>query len=555
MRHAPNSTPQVGDSAINQIRTNGGAHLLGYVYCEIALRQIVTQLCKILPGVTVDTVKSALQEAAGYARYAAHSFDRFPQGGIAVFGSARTVARGEPGSTDFLAEVHQKAHDAGAYIASNGIYVISGAGPGVMAASCLGANPKRREDGLVIGHAIHLPHESPNLNVPPKNFAMYQTFPFRKLALMGDTTNGVLVFPGGAGTLEEFFEVISLVHEGNLANKPVCFVGNAFWKPMIDKLCALGLITSSNEKPGTSYSFRLAPGLSGVGRVFFVDNPSEGIDLIIQHTNNKPASRFQNLRITHNLDRDFLSPYADTLNTLGGHGQSCIDADGLDEIFNFLHDTLLCHPTRGVTHRANFTQDVAYGFLKHAVDRLVAESVFKTLGVDKFVLQLGTIGTEQFDHTRRLLLQQGHTVVSRLSPQGIIIWRDGLDPFALPLNYRTTAIDLAAGACSLETGLFDPTLNRLSAIVATDGGLRTLHRWFQLHCWIQTGKLARGTPLIGVYPENNQHSIFHPEQGFVRPSVEALCNSGFVKPSDFDLFSLTQSPEQAVALINEKLAR
>jgi hypothetical protein len=244
-------------------------------------------------------------------------------------------------------------------------------------------------------------------------------------------------------------------------------------------------------------------------------------------------ARFGYLRSNDGFERDFFAPYRPTLNALNlGRSLELTQAEKA-EIEEFLFDTLINDPVRGVRHKKGFTRECAFGYMKHVVDRLVLEGVFNALGVDKFTLQLGSVNGPDYDQMRRRLLEKGETVVSRLYPLGVKISTPSRrTPIHLPLNYRATAFDIAAGACDLVTGQFRPELNRVSKVVVTAGGLGTLHRLFQLICWKQTGKLSSDTTLKAYYKGVD---ALHPDDGFVLKAMKTLAEERFISPQDLGL--------------------
>ena len=139
---------------------------------------------------------------------------------LAIFGSART---------DSDHPLYEMARELGATMAQRGWMIISGAGPGIMEASAKGAG---REHTL--GVNIELPFEqfsNPYINAESMLVAM-QYFFTRKVA-MTRPSNAFAIFPGGLGTMDETFEVLTLLHTGKTSPAPVVLVdtpdGN-FWR-------------------------------------------------------------------------------------------------------------------------------------------------------------------------------------------------------------------------------------------------------------------------------------------------------------------------------------
>lgn len=135
---------------------------------------------------------------------------------VTVFGSARA----EPGSPEYA-----EAEKVGRLLAENGYGVITGGGDGIMGAVNKGAY----EAG---GQSIGLNIELPNEQVPNKyqtHSLFFRYFFIRKVCFLKYTV-GVIVFPGGYGTLDEFFESITLVQTNKINRIPIITVGGEFWE-------------------------------------------------------------------------------------------------------------------------------------------------------------------------------------------------------------------------------------------------------------------------------------------------------------------------------------
>jgi hypothetical protein len=147
------------------------------------------------------------------------SFD-FDRPCVTVFGSARLR---EP------TRYYQLAREVGAALARAGFAVMTGGGSGVMEAANRGA---REAGGLSLGCNITLPREQkPNAFLD--RFIQFDHFFARKVMLVKYST-AFVVFPGGFGTLDEAFEVATLMQTNKLEHFPLIAVGSDFWDPLID---------------------------------------------------------------------------------------------------------------------------------------------------------------------------------------------------------------------------------------------------------------------------------------------------------------------------------
>ena len=109
--------------------------------------------------------------------------------------------------------------------------VCSGGGPSIMEAANRGASDAGKES---IGLNIVLPHEqAPNEYVTPSLSFQFHYFALRKLHFLL-RARAVAVFPGGFGTFDEFFELVTLVQTGKMEPLPILLFGKEFWSRVID---------------------------------------------------------------------------------------------------------------------------------------------------------------------------------------------------------------------------------------------------------------------------------------------------------------------------------
>ncbi|WP_248305225.1 LOG family protein [Devosia sp. 1566] len=109
--------------------------------------------------------------------------------------------------------------------------VVTGGGPGVMEAGNRGAADVGAPS---IGLNIVLPHEqAPNLFVTPEFSFNFHYFATRKIHFLL-RAKAVAVFPGGFGTLDEFFEALTLIQTGRMARVPLLLFGASFWSKVIN---------------------------------------------------------------------------------------------------------------------------------------------------------------------------------------------------------------------------------------------------------------------------------------------------------------------------------
>ena len=110
------------------------------------------------------------------------------------------------------------------------LYICTGGGPGIMEAANRGAHEAGAPN---IGLNITLPHEqSCNRYITPELAFKFHYFALRKMHFMM-RAKALIVFPGGFGTLDELFEVLTLVQTGKVKPVPVVLFGSAYWKRLL----------------------------------------------------------------------------------------------------------------------------------------------------------------------------------------------------------------------------------------------------------------------------------------------------------------------------------
>jgi len=140
--------------------------------------------------------------------------------GVSIFGSART-------QPDNL--YYRLAEDIANGLARTGYAVITGGGPGIMAAANKGA---AEADGLSIGLNINLPFEQrPN---PYANLELDFKYFFVRKVMFIKYAMAFICMPGGFGTLDELFEALTLIQTRRIKAFPIILVGSDYWGGLID---------------------------------------------------------------------------------------------------------------------------------------------------------------------------------------------------------------------------------------------------------------------------------------------------------------------------------
>lgn len=141
---------------------------------------------------------------------------------VSVFGSAR--AREDH-------KDYQKARKLGKLLAKEGITVLTGGGPGIMEAANRGAT---ENGGMSVGLNIELPFEQ-KPNPYAKKVITFKYFFVRKVMLV-KYARAFVIFPGGFGTMDEFFEALTLIQTKKMLPFPLILVDSGFWQGLFEWL-------------------------------------------------------------------------------------------------------------------------------------------------------------------------------------------------------------------------------------------------------------------------------------------------------------------------------
>jgi hypothetical protein len=139
---------------------------------------------------------------------------------VTIFGSART----KPGEL-----YYEKARQLGRLIVKENLCVITGGGGGIMEAANRGAY---EADGISVGLNIELPSEQiPNKYIT--KLISFRYFFVRKVMFV-KYAHAFVAFPGGFGTLDELFEMLTLMQTHKIKRFPVILIGSEYWKGLLD---------------------------------------------------------------------------------------------------------------------------------------------------------------------------------------------------------------------------------------------------------------------------------------------------------------------------------
>jgi uncharacterized protein (TIGR00730 family) len=139
---------------------------------------------------------------------------------VSIFGSSR-AGRDDP--------YYRQASELAAKLAQRGFAIITGGGPGIMEAANQGAF---EADGASVGLNIALPEEQ----VPNRfqNVSLDFHYFFARKVMFVKYASAFVCFPGGFGTMDEFFESMTLIQTGKTPPMKVVLIGRPFWDPLVD---------------------------------------------------------------------------------------------------------------------------------------------------------------------------------------------------------------------------------------------------------------------------------------------------------------------------------
>jgi len=251
---------------------------------------------------------------------------------VSIFGSARTAPDSDIYALTVATAKALAAHD---------FMVVTGAGPGIMEAGMVGAGREKS-----IGVSIRLPFETGanSIIAGDEKYVSMRYFFTRKLMLVKES-HAFLCMPGGFGTLDETFELLTLAQTAKSVPVPIVFLevpGQPFWTPLMNSIEPLllehGLISPSDTSLYT-----------------ITDNIEDAVKEITQFYNNYDSIRFVNdalyIRINRSIPNTEFSEIARTYSHLASDGVLTQTSPTVEEIADndkpHLHRVALKYSAKG----------------------------------------------------------------------------------------------------------------------------------------------------------------------------------------------------------------
>lgn len=157
---------------------------------------------------------------------------------ITIFGSARTP----PDS-----KYYNLAVDIAKNLCEEGFGVITGGGPGIMEAGNKGA---QLANGLSVGLNIQLPFEQGTNPFVSSSYNINFDYFFVRKVMFSKYSQGFIMMPGGWGTMDEFFEIATLIQTKKFTQTPMICIGKEYWGGLFDWMKHVMLEEHHNISPG-----------------------------------------------------------------------------------------------------------------------------------------------------------------------------------------------------------------------------------------------------------------------------------------------------------------
>jgi hypothetical protein len=179
---------------------------------------------------------------------------------VSIFGSSRS----KPDSP-----YYKLAERTAAQLARAGYGVITGGGPGIMEAANKGSF---EAGGYSIGLNIEIPQEQKANSY--QNLSLHFRYFFARKMMFTKYAQAFVIFPGGFGTMDEFFESLTLIQTMKMEHFPVILMGSPYWQGLIDWMKKFMLEERGNISPEDMEIFTVT------------DDPAEAVRIVVESGEN-----------------------------------------------------------------------------------------------------------------------------------------------------------------------------------------------------------------------------------------------------------------------------
>ncbi|MBI5885096.1 MAG: TIGR00730 family Rossman fold protein [Deltaproteobacteria bacterium] len=179
---------------------------------------------------------------------------------VSIFGSARL----KPGD-----RYYKKTVEVSRLLAQSGYSIITGGGPGIMEAANKGAV---KGGGMSIGLNIVLPHEQAANKY--QNRSLHFRYFFSRKVMFVKYAIGYVCMPGGFGTMDEFFEALTLIQTHKIYPFPLILFGRDYWSPLV-KFMKTNMVKFKVISP------------KDMDFIEMTDDPKEVLEIMNRHMNRK----------------------------------------------------------------------------------------------------------------------------------------------------------------------------------------------------------------------------------------------------------------------------
>jgi uncharacterized protein (TIGR00730 family) len=394
---------------------------------------------------------------------------------ITIFGSART---------DPHDKYYQEAVRLGELLANHNFSVVTGGGPGIMEAANKGAFQK---EGDSIGLGIELPMEQ-SIN-KYCNQALNFSYFFTRKVMLTSPSQAFVFFPGGYGTMDEFFQVINETNLGFAQRVPLVCVGVEFWTPLMEFLHA-----QPKERLGSLSE-------SHFENVYVVDTAEEAFELV-KNTKDVPN----------------LGPMS---------AQNFCDSSGVNwRIFRIM---------------AEFVEGV--DFLPQSSQNLTILGTNKINQNSSYYQSAYQIAS-QTSQRGYSIITGGSTGIAEAANKAAFDNEKKTYGIVLKTSERPLVNEYISKSVSFDfpfTRQFVLTSNQ-NSFIFMPGGFGTLHQLFEVLTLMQTRKISK-VPII-LYDA----SFWKPLVTYIKDIFHQQYHT--ISPEDVDLFTITSHEDEVLSLLN-----